>query len=511
MEETSSLKNKSIKGLFWSFCDLISSQGIQFIIQVILARLLVPKDFGIIGIIMVFVAISQALIDSGFNNAMIREKELAREDYSTVFFFNLFVSVLLYILLFFSSGAIGGFFREPQLEAVLRVLALTLVIGSFGLIQRTMMIRSINFKVQTKINIFSTVLSGAAAIAAAYMGAGVWSLVIKQLISQMLQSFLLCFHNRWRPVPVFRAASFKRLFSFGWKLMVSGFIFTLYNNLYLVVIGRIFSAVELGYYSNAQKLRDMAAQSVTVSVQKVSYPVLSSLQEDEERLRNLYKKLILTSVFVTFPMLLGLASVADPLIRTVFGQKWVNSIPYFQILCMAGMPFSLQVINLNILQVKGRSDLFLGLEIIKIAIGLASIAGVFLLRLGITALLWSTVLVSVISYFTDSFYSKKLIAYSTKQQIKDMLPILSAALIMAAAAYFTGRLLPGNNFVRLVLQTAVGVTVYGVTCKIIRVKEFETVAEIIGNILNRGHGRRKASGLLYHKQSGRWFGWNRSR
>lgn len=485
MQEQNSLKKKTISGLFWSFSDLIANQGIQFIIQVILARLLVPKDFGIIGMITVFIAISQSFIDSGFTNALIREKDPSQEDYSTVFYFNLLMAALMYIVLFFSAGAISNFFKEPQLVAILRVIAIVLIINSFGLIQRTMLTKSINFKTQTKISVISSILSGIIAVIFAYTGHGVWSLVIKTLSMQLVQSLLLCIYNRWMPSLVFKIDSFKRLFGFGWKLLVSGLINTLYNNLYFLIIGKSFSAVELGYYTNAQKLRDSASQSITASVQKVSYPVLSSIKEDEDKLRAAYKKIIKTSVFITFPLMIGLAVVGNPLIRLIFGQKWVNSIPYFQILCFAGMLFPLHAINLNILQVKGRSDLFLRLEIIKKIIGLTLIAIVLFFKIGINGLLWAAVLSSYIGYFINSYYSAELLSYSTIEQIKDITPAFIASVLMAIVVYFSSAIIPDSNLVKIIAQIIIGVVVYIGLSKIMRIKELNTVCELLNSILKK--------------------------
>lgn len=485
MQEKSTLKKKTIYGLFWSFSDLIANQGIQFVILVILARLLVPEDFGIIGMITVFIAISQSFIDSGFTNALIREKEPSQEDYSTVFYFNLAMAVLMYIVLFSSAGSISRFFKEPQLISILRVLAIVLIINSFGLIQRTMLTKSINFKTQTKISVISSILSGIIAIIFAYRGFGVWSLVIKTLTMQLIQSILLCIYNSWIPSLVFSIDSFKRLFGFGWKLLVSGLIDTLYNNLYFLIIGKSFSAVELGYYTNAQKLRDTASQSITTSVQKVSYPVLSSIKENEDKLRAAYKKIIKTSVFITFPLMTGLVAVASPLIRLVFGQKWEKCIAYFQILCFVGMLFPLHAINLNILQVKGRSDLFLRLEIIKKVIGLILIAIVLFLEAGINGLLWTAVLSSYIAYFINSYYSAELLSYSTIEQIRDITPVFIASMIMAIVVYSSGGLLPNNNLVQLLVQIIIGVVAYVSICKIGRIEQLSTVSDLLSSILKK--------------------------
>lgn len=489
MQQTT-LKKKTISGLFWSFSDLIANQGIQFIIQVILARLLVPKDFGIIGMITVFIAISQSFIDSGFSNALIREKEPSKEDYSTVFYFNLVMAILMYVILFLCANPISRFFNEPQLIAILRVLALVLIINSFGLIQRTMLTKSINFKTQTKISVISSIISGIIAVIFAYVGFGVWSLVIRTLAMQLIQSLLLCIYNRWLPSLVFRMDSFKRLFGFGWKLLVSGLINTLYNNLYYLIIGKSFSAIDLGYYTNAQKLNDTACQSISASVQKVGYPVLSSIKEDEDRLREGYKKIIKTSVFITFPLMIGLAAVANPLIRLIFGPKWVNSIKYFQVLCFAGMLYPLHAINLDILQVKGRSDLFLGLEIIKKVIGLLSIAIVLFSKLGILGLIWAVVINSYIAYFINSYYSAELLDYSTMKQIRDVTPVFIASISMGTMLYFSGAILPNSNLVKLVAEFIIGVVIYLGLCKVARIEELNTMSELLSSIFKKVKTKR---------------------
>ncbi|MEQ8196863.1 MAG: lipopolysaccharide biosynthesis protein [Clostridiaceae bacterium] len=485
MKEESSLKKKTVAGFFWSMSDLIACQGIQFIIQIVLARILLPEDFGIIGMITVFIAVSQSFVDSGFTTALIREKDPSQEDYSTAFYFNLVMAFVMYIILFFSAGAISSFFNEPQLTAILRVLALVLIISSFGLIQRVMLTKNINFMTQTKINVISAIVSGIIAIIFACTGFGVWSLVVRTLAMQLVQSVLLCRYNGWMPSLVFSISSFKRFFGFGWKLLVSGLMDTLYNNLYYLIIGKAFSATDLGYYSNAQKARDTASQSLSTSVQKVAYPVLSSIKEDESRLREGYRKIIKTSVYISFPLMIGLASAANPLIRLIFGAKWINSIGYFQVLCFSGMLYPLHAVNLNILKVKGRSDLFLGLEIAKKAVGLVFIAIVMYFKLGIMGLVWASVINSHVSYLLNSHYSAELLDYSTFKQIKDVAPSYIAAVIMGLAVYLSGKMLPVSNLVKLFLQVIMGAAMYAGMSKIAGIREMDTVYELLNSILKK--------------------------
>ncbi|WP_459201908.1 lipopolysaccharide biosynthesis protein [Methanococcus sp. CF] len=480
--EKAALKKKTISGLIWSFSDLAANQGIQFVIQIFLARMLLPGDFGIIGMITVFIAVSQSIVDSGFSNALIREKNSTQEDYSTVFYFNLAMSLGLYILLYFLAVPISSFFGEPKIIPILRVLSSVIIINSFGLIQRTILIKKINFKVQTKISIISSILSGIAAIISAYSGLGIWSLVIAMLTLNFIQSLLLCLTNRWIPSLTFNKDSFKRLFGFGSRLLVSGLIDTLYKNIYYVIIGRFFSASELGYYTNAQKFRDGVSQSITIAIQKVSYPVLSSISDDEKVLKNTYQKIIKSTVFVTFPLMIGLLVIADSLIPLLFGEKWVPSVPYFQVLCISGMFYPLHAINLNMLQVKGRSDLFLRLEIIKKIIGIISIFLVLFFKLGIMGLLWALVVVSLISYFINSYYSGKLINYSTTMQIIDIFPVFIIVVISGILVRFIG-VIPCNNLTTMIIQCVIGIGFYTGFCKILKIEEINYFIDVICSLL----------------------------
>ncbi|MDK0647977.1 oligosaccharide flippase family protein [Clostridium perfringens] len=479
MKNNNNLKAKTISGLFWSFSNLILNQGIQFIIQIFLARLLMPKEFGLIGMITVFIAISNSIVDSGFKNALVREDNPTKEDYSTVFYFNLLTSIILYIILYILSPRISTFFGQPELKSILRVLALTLIINSFGIIQRTILIRNINFKIQTSINITSSIISGGIAIFLAYKGFGVWSLVFRTLIMQTIQSVLLTFCNNWKPMLVFNINSFKKLFDFGWKLLVSGLIDTLYNNLYYLVIGRFYSATDLGYYTNAQKFRDTLATSISGSVQSVTYPALSSIKNDHVKLRDVYKKIIKISVYINFPVMIGLAAIAKPLILVLFGENWSNSIVYFQILCIGGMLYPLHAINLNILQVRGRSDLFLKLEIIKKIIGVSLCIMAIVSGWGIIGLIWMLAISSFISFIINSYYSKDIINYSTFDQIKDISLMFLITILMFTITYFSGEILLCPNIIKLIVQICIGILSYIILSLIFKIQEFFEILKLV--------------------------------
>ncbi|MDM0890783.1 lipopolysaccharide biosynthesis protein [Clostridium perfringens] len=482
---TDALKKKTLTGLFWTFTEVISNQGIQFLIQIFLSRLILPEEFGLIGMITVFIAISNSIIDSGFSNALIREKEVNQNDYSTVFYFNLITAIVIYVILYFSSPMISVFFAQPKLSLILRVLAITIIINAFGIIPRAILTRKINFKAQMIINISSSLVSGFIAIILAYKGFGIWSLVFRTIIMQFMQALMLSIVNKWRPSLVFSKNSFEKLFGFGWKLLVSGLIDTIYNNLYYMVIGKMYSASDLGYYTNAQKLRDIAATSISTAVQKVSYPVLSCMQNEEEVLKNMYKKIIKSSVYITFPVMFGLAIVARPLILILFGDNWSKSIIYFQILCLAGMLYPLHAINLNILQVKARSDLFLKLEILKKCVSIILIAIAILSKWGVIGLIWMQVVSSVISFFINSYYSKSIIGYSTLNQMKDILPILIITLFMGITTYFIGTFVPNYNFIKILIQISFGSIFFIVISYMFKIKEFFSILDIMKKIFKK--------------------------
>lgn len=485
MNGSTTLKNKTIYGFVWSFTELILNQGIQFIIQIILARLLIPEDFGIIGMITVFIALSNSIIDSGFSNALIREKEVTQKDYSTVFHFNLIISVVMYIMLFILSPAISVFFNEGRLISILRILALSIVINSFGMIQRTMLVKKIDFKTQTKISMIASILSGIIGIVVALIGFGVWSLVIRTLFMSLIQSILLFAYNRWIPSLIFDINSFKRLFKFGWKMLVSGLIDTMYLNLYYLIIGKNFSASCLGYYTNASKLKDTVSQSITGAIQKVSYPVLSSIEDGDQNLKKAYKKIIKNAAFIIFPIMIGLAAVGDSFIKCLLGEKWIPSIVYFQILCFEGVMYPIHAINLNILQVKGRSDLFLKLEVIKKIIAVLFIVGALALGFGINGLLLVAVLTSYIDYLINAYYSKELINYSIKEQVKDLFPIISISTLMGILVYLIGIVLPFNNMISLIIQIIIGITMYILQGKIIKSEELNMMLELLIKLFKR--------------------------
>ena len=449
-----SLKQKTISGLKWSFADNFVNQGLQFVFGIILARLLSPKEFGLVGMLTIFIAISQSFIDSGFSHALIRKNKCTNEDYSTVFFYNLGIGLLFYLLLFLFSGAIGNFYHEPILTLMIKVLGVNIIISSLSVIQKTILTKNINFKLQTNISIISSVSSGVIGIVMAYYGWGVWSLVWKNVAQNIINSALLWFWNGWRPAFVFKVKAFRELFGFGSKLLVSGLIDTTFTNIYYLVIGKFFSAAELGFYTRADQFKNVISQNITTTIQRVSYPVLATFQEDNVKLKERYKRLIKTTMYISFVLMIGLAAVAKPFVLILIGAKWEASVIYLQLLCFAGALYPLHALNLNILNVKGRSDLFLKLEIIKKAfdIPIILIGIVF----GIKAMIIGMILGSTNAYFINSYYSAQLISYPVREQFIDILPSLVVSLVVGACVYIVGTIIYTHIIIQFVLQIITG-------------------------------------------------------
>jgi len=432
-----------------------AGQGVQFIISIILARLLMPREFGLMGMIVVFIAISEAFVNSGFSSALIRKKNASQSDYSTVFYFSLAVSILFFIFLFLSAGHISMFFNEPQLKSIIRALGSVLVIDSLTMIHRTKLTKSIDFKLQSKISFVASVGSGVIAILMAISGLGVWSLVAQRLSRQLINSLLLMIWNRWMPSFVFSRDSFKELFGYGSKLLASSLIDNIYSNINSLLIGKYFSAVSLGFYNRADEFNKMPAYNMSGIIGRVSYPVLCSAQDDNEALRSIYRKFIRNTMFITFTFMMLMASVAEPLIITLIGEKWHDSVILFQMLAFTGMFYPLHVLNLNILQVKGRSDLFLKLEIIKKVLAVpAIVAGVLF---GIKYMIAGMMINTLVDFYLNNHWSKKMIGYSFMEQVKDIMPSFLQALPMSFTVYALGILSPFGYAATLYLQLFTGI------------------------------------------------------
>ncbi|MBT3384105.1 MAG: lipopolysaccharide biosynthesis protein [Prolixibacteraceae bacterium] len=428
-----SLKQKTATGLKWSAFERFSKQGVGFIISIIIARILSPSDYGIIGMISIFTGVSTIFIGAGFGTALIRKQDRTDIDLSTVFYYNIVVSLFFYLILFISAPYIARFYDTPILTPITRVVSINMVIGAFGSIQVTKLNIAIDFKTQSKISIIALVITGTIGIVMAYSGFGVWALVFQQLASTIVSTGLLWYFIGWKPVWVFSINSFKDLFGFGSKLMLSGLLDTIYKNIYQVVIGKMFTSADLGFFTRAKGLAQLPSSNVTNIIQRVTFPVLSEMQNDTKRLGNNYRKLLKMSAFVIFPMMMLLCALGEPLIKILLTDKWLPAVPFMQVLCFSHMLYPIHSLNLNLLQVKGRSDLFLRLEIIKKV--LITIVLFVSAPFGVLVMCYGTILTSIFSLIINTYYTGKIIQIGFFSQVKDMLPVMILSFATGFVAY----------------------------------------------------------------------------
>ena len=447
----SDLKKKTAKGMLWSAVERFSTQGIQFLFGILLARLLTPNDYGMIAMLTIFIAVSQTFIDSGFGNALIRKPDRNEADKATVFFFNVFMAVACYGIIFLSAPLIAQFYSMPELTDILRILAINLIIQAFGSIQHLNLTIDLNFKALAKVTFIGAIVGGTAGLICAYNGLGVWSLVVQQLITIASRVILFWVLVHWRPKTFFNKSSFKNMFGFGSKLLASGLLNTLYDNIYDLIIGKAFAAATLGNYSRASHFANFPSSNVTGIFQRVTYPVLSKIQDDPDKLRKGYLKFLNMATLVIFPLMIGLAALAKPFILLVLTDKWFDVILILQIICIAQMWYPVHAINLNILQVMGRSDLFLKLEIIKKIEGITVLC--ITLPFGIIAMCFGQWFNAIFGLVVNTYYSGKLLNAGLLPQIKMYIPTLLNSLVMGAICLGVTQTLPEQEYA---LQLGVG-------------------------------------------------------
>jgi len=472
----SSLKKRTLSGLKWSAYERIISQGITFIISIIIARILSPSDYGVIGMIAIFIGIANVFIHGGFGSALVRKLGRSDVDFSTAFYYNIAVSLFFYVFLFFCAPLIANFYDTPSLTKITRVVGLNIIIGAFSAMQRTKLVIAVDFKTQAKISLITLSITGTLGITLAYTGFGVWALIIQHLATTFITTVLLLFFIRWKPLWTFSMASFKELFGFGSKIMLSGMLDTIYTNIYQVVIGKKYTATDLGYYSRASGFAQLPSLEITNIFQRVTYPVLSEIQNDLERLAINYRKLLKMSAFVVFPIMTLLVALGEPLIRVLLTEKWMPAVPLMQILCIGHMFAPIHSINLNLLQVKGRSDLFLKLEIVKKIM----ITAVLLISFsfGITAICIGMAVVSVIALAINTHYTGKLIKLGFWKQMNDLIPVLTLSVLSGALAFLPS-LIFSNSYVQLVIGGAVGGTFFFGMAHLLKMDEMKEVTSLI--------------------------------
>ena len=474
-------KTKVISSLFWKLMERGGTQGIQFIVQIILARLLLPEDFGAIAIVMVFISLAQVFVHSGLNTALIQSKDVDDVDFSSVFYLSLFVAALLYILIYFTAFFTADFYRDPILIPVLRVLALTLFFGAFNSIQNAYISRNMMFKKLFYSSVGPILISGTTGIIAAYMGFGVWALVIQQLINQISITIIMWFTVKWRPKLIFSIKRVTKLFSFGWKLLASSLLNALYVDIRTLIIGRFYTPSVLGYYNRGQQFPKVIVSNISGSIQSVMLPTLSANQDNTKRVKEMMRRAIKTSSFMIFPMMIGMAVVAEPLVKIVLTDKWLPAVPFLQIFCASYALMPIHTANLQAINALGRSDIFLRLEIIKKIIGLIIL--VISLQFGVYAIALGQVISGIISTFINAYPNKELLFYSYKEQWIDIMPSLLLSIVMGSIVYLFNFLYL-QAWKILFLQVALGAIFYIGLSKVLKVENLNYLIATIKEFAN---------------------------
>jgi O-antigen/teichoic acid export membrane protein len=477
-----SLKDKTVKGVGWSAADAFLGQGVTFIVGLVLARLLSPEEYGLIGIVTIFTTILLGFVDCGFGNALIRKQDANEDDYNTMFLVNMGMSILMYLLLFAGAPLISQFFDRPQLLSLVRITGLLLIIQAFSIVQDTILRKRIDFKTKTKASVISAVCSGIVGIGMAFAGFGVWSLVGQQITRQLVYSACLWFFNRWWPKLKFSIESLHYMWGFGWKLMLSGFLDRLWTQLYQAVVGKFYNPATLGQYTRAEQYASIFSSNITSIVQRVSYPVLSTIQNDKERMVGGYRRIIKITMFVTAVIMISMGAVAEPLIYCLIGPQWHQAATFLPYICLVMVLYPLQAINLNMLQIQGRTDIFLYLEIIKKTLAIGPICmGIFV---GIYCMLISSILLGFICFFLNSYYTGKSLGYTSWAQLRDIAPSFLIAILVAVSVYFL-KYIPVSYWIILPMQILVGTGVFFFICETTKLPEYIEVKEIVISYISK--------------------------
>jgi len=465
-----SLEKKTINGLFWSFVDNSLNMILSFFVGIILARTLSPSDFGLVGITTVLITIASTFVIGGFGQSLLRKQNCTLIDFSTIFYFNITVAALIYLILYFSSEKISIFLNNVEIEGIVKLVGIGLIINSFSIIQTIVLTKELNFKLQAAVAITSTIISGGISILMAYSGIGVYSLVFKSLIGVSISTLLLWKFSNWKPGLIFSFKSLKELFGFGSKVLASNLLAAIYGNVYYFVISKYFSIKELGFYTRADQFQSLPSSNLQAIVSRVTYPILASIQNEPVRLLNAYRKVIKTTMLITFSSMIGLAAISEPLVLTLIGEKWRESIIYLQILCFVGMFYPLNAINLEILQIKGRSDLYLRLEVIKKIISIPVI--LIGIMFGMKSMLFGMVLHSFLAFYLNSLWSGRLIGYSFYNQCIDILPTFIIGIFNGIIMFSAGFISNLNQFQMLLVKVTLGIFVFVILCELIKLSEY---------------------------------------
>lgn len=445
-------------GVLWNLVSLLLTRGASTIFMLFLARLLAPEAFGLVAMATVVFELAGVFINSGLGAALIRSKTVSDVDLNTVFYTNLLLSALAYAALYAGAPFISSFYSQPELTTLIQVMGLVVFINAAKVVQGAVLSRAMNFKAQMKANTSAVLLSGVLAVTAAAYGWGVWSLVVQMLSSALVSAAILWLISSWRPALQFSNESFVRLFKFGRNLLAEGLLEVLFQNSYVLVIGRFFSAELTGLYFFARKISNLISQQLTDGVQKATFPALSTLQDDDDTLRHKYRKIMQLMMFLIAPIMALLAGLASPFFALLFDEHWQGAVPYLQLLCVVGMLYPLHALNINLLNVKGRSDLVLKVGLIKKAVNLILL---FLaIPYGVTGIIFSQIIGSILALIPNTYFSARLIEYSLAEQLKDIFKPIFSAIAAGALAWLFVQQLDTALLLELVGGGIMGVAVY---------------------------------------------------
>ncbi len=480
-------KRNAVTALGWSAVEQFFSQICKFGIGVVLARLLTPSEFGLIAMLAVFVGISSVFVNCGFGEALIQKVNATPTDEASVFYLNVLFGILVGAAMFFGAPTIAEFYNQPELVPVARISALTVIVSSLGIVQRMLLVKSVDFRTQLKISMIATPVSGVIAIALALKGFGVISLSLQSFAAAVVSTSLLWVWHGWRPRAAFSLSSLREMFPYGSRLFAAGLLNSVFVEIYSVVIGKLFPAEALGYYARARGLQQLPVDSLTAIVKRVSFPVFAAIQNDKVKLKEGVRKALMALAWVNFPLMVGMAVTARPMVLFLLTDKWLDCVPLLQLLCIGGALYPLSVIHLNALSAQGRSDLFLRIEIFKRLLLLGSV--ILTYRLGVEGLLMGGVGAAIGAHMLNGSYSVTLINYSWKEQFVDLAPYAAISVIMGGCVWIVGFLPIRGNFILLISQVFVGVLIYGFLTRAIKDPSYQEVANLLAKVI----ARRKAA------------------
>ena len=488
MSDITNVKEKVISSLIWKMMERIGTQGVQFVVQLILARLLLPEDYGILAITTIFISIANVFIQTGFTTSIVQKKEIDEEYTSSMFYLMLIIAIILYMVLFLISQIIASLYNEPRITTIIRILVISLIFGSITSVQNAILSRNMQFKKYFYSSILGIIFSGTVGIILAYIGLGVWALVAQQLTNNLIIMIVLCLVVKWRPKWLFSFKKVKELFKYGWKILVASLIDNIYNDIYGLIIGKIYDSKMLGYYNRGKQFPEVIVNNINGSISSVMLSALSNQQDNKEKLKNMVRRSIITSGFIIFPVVVGLAVVAEPLVKILLTEKWGECVPFMQILCFTYAFYLIDTANLQAIKAIGRSDVYLKLEIIKKVFGFSIL--LISVPFGIKVMLLLQPVYAIISNLINAYPNRKFLDYSIKEQYKDILPSIILSIIMGIIIYPIKYIIH-NSVMLLICQIIMGIIIYMLLSYILKFEALRYLINTVKELRNKSISKTK--------------------